>query len=182
MRNLVKKLHDAAIEYEGSRIQGLLCQAGDELLAATIENEKLKKLALCSVNRDLDMLENSTRPAAEPNNSTQTEVKMNAKIVRAGWFNLLVYRLFYLCWNKILYVRPDLWDKIRGTPSQPLYVHGEMRKIIDGRFGRCAGCEWHPDVCNHCIRSFDEDFDVPPNSPLASSCNQNTESPTDISD
>jgi len=32
---LVGQLHDAAIEYEGTRIQGLLCRAGDVLLQAS---------------------------------------------------------------------------------------------------------------------------------------------------
>jgi hypothetical protein len=32
---LVRQLHDAAIEYEGTRIQGLLCRAGDVLLRIT---------------------------------------------------------------------------------------------------------------------------------------------------
>jgi len=79
---------------------------------------------------------------------------MKNKLVRIGWFNLLLYRLFYWRWNKLFAARQDLWNMVRGTPSQPLYVGGEMRKIVNYRTGRCAGCEWHPHVCNHCRNNF----------------------------
>ena len=32
-KQLAKELHDAAIDYEGTRIQGLLCRAGDAMLS-----------------------------------------------------------------------------------------------------------------------------------------------------
>ncbi len=45
----------------------------------------------------------------------------------------------------------------------PIFVHDEgMRKLISYRFGACAGCEWHPNVCDYCVRSHAPDFDVPP--------------------
>ena len=80
-------------------------------------------------------------------------------LVRASRWSMLVYRLFYRVWNPLLAARPDLWDRIRGDPARPLYVHGDMRKILEYRTGRCAGCEWHPDVCEHCLRSHVPDFD-----------------------
>jgi len=80
---------------------------------------------------------------------------------KLNWFHMLIYKIFYRIFNPIFYRHPEIWDFVRGTPSSPIYVHGDMRKILEQRTGRCSKCEWHPNVCEYCIRSIDEDFDVP---------------------
>lgn len=35
----------------------------------------------------------------------------------------------------------------------------EYEIIVHQRSGQCAGCEWHPDVCKHCLQSLNDDND-----------------------
>ena len=80
---------------------------------------------------------------------------------KISWFDMLIYRLFYWRWDYICYRRPELWDKIRGDPARPLPLTQEWDEFVKYRYGRCKGCEWHPDVCDHCLRSEIPDFDEP---------------------
>jgi hypothetical protein len=43
-------------------------------------------------------------------------------------------------------------------PVDNVMVNG----LIKYRTGVCKGCEWHPNVCNYCLRSTIPDFDQPP--------------------
>jgi len=42
VNKLSQQLHDASIEYEGARIRGLLCAAGDEILKLDTDIARLK--------------------------------------------------------------------------------------------------------------------------------------------
>ena len=35
----------------------------------------------------------------------------------------------------------------------------EYEIIVHQRSGQCKGCEWHPDVCKHCLQSLNDDND-----------------------
>jgi hypothetical protein len=35
----------------------------------------------------------------------------------------------------------------------------EYEIIVHQRSGQCAGCEWHPDVCKHCLQTLNDDND-----------------------
>ena len=41
--------------------------------------------------------------------------------------------------------------------AKPIKVISELKIIVDRRHGECEGCEWHPDVCQHCLNSFNAD-------------------------
>lgn len=62
----------------------------------------------------------------------------------------------------------DLPDAVLKSDmvAYPLYVSDEqMRKLLEGRTGVCKGCEWHPNVCDYCLRSVVPDFDKPTEHP-----------------
>ena len=41
-----------------------------------------------------------------------------------------------------------------GIGHFPIPVYGELEEIVSYRYGSCAGCEWHPNVCEYCEGSL----------------------------
>ena len=41
-----------------------------------------------------------------------------------------------------------------GLCGVPVEVEGRPKIIIDQRYGMCAGCKWHPDVCQYCQTNY----------------------------